>query len=116
MVLTLPFYMRKILLLAVLATGAATASAQSGKPAGTTSKSNGDNSYGPASSATIAPNGPVDSGVRPGQKVNTAPATGANRASRSSSTAKASRQGSATASDNPQSMRKNSAVKPGAKH
>lgn len=107
--------MKKILLLATLAASITTASAQSGKPAGNTSKPKGDNSYGQPSPATTAPNGPVNAGVKPGQKVNTAPATGANRASRSSSTVKASRQGSATASDAPQSMHKNAAVKPGAK-
>ncbi|MFD1468985.1 hypothetical protein ACFQ48_12180 [Hymenobacter caeli] len=64
---------------------------------------------------TAAPNGPVNAGVKPGQKVDTAPATGANRASRSSSTAKAARQGTATGNDKPQSMGKNAAVKPGAK-
>ncbi len=107
--------MKKLLFLAALAASITTASAQSGKPAGTSSKPKGGNSYGQASAATIAPNGPVAPGVKPGQKVNTAPATGANRASRSSSTVKASRQGTATASDKPQSMSKNAAVKPGAK-
>ncbi len=106
--------MKKLLLLAVLATGAATASAQTGTPAGTAKKGK-DSSYGPASAATIAPNGPVSSGPRPGQKINTAPATGANRASRSSSTLKAARQGRPTASDDMQSMPKNSAARPGKK-
>lgn len=107
--------MNKLLLLAALAANISTASAQSGKAAGTTSKPKGDNSYGQPSPATTAPNGPVNTGGKPGQKINTAPATGANRASRSSSTAKAANQGTATAGDAPQSMHKNAAVKPGAK-
>ncbi|OGX90784.1 hypothetical protein [Hymenobacter coccineus] len=98
--------MKKLLFLAALAAGITTAQAQSGptnhKPVV------GD-------PVTAAPNGPVNAGVKPGQKVNTAPATGANRASRSSSTVKASRQGTATASGLPQAMGKNAAVKPGAK-
>ncbi len=98
--------MKKLLFLAALVAGTATAQAQSGptnhKPV------TGD-------PVTAAPGGPVSSGPKPGQKVNTAPATGANRASRSSSTAKATRQGSPTAGNNMQSMPKNSAVKPGAK-
>ncbi len=103
--------MKKLLLLAVLATGVATASAQA--PGSAQGKS-GPTNHKPVTGdpVTAPPNGPVASRPRPGQKINTAPATGANRASRSSSTAKAARQGRATGSDNMQSMPKNSAAKP----
>ena len=107
--------MKKLFLLAVLAVGvAATASAQA--PGSAQGKS-GPTNHKPVTGdpVTATPNYPVSTGPKPGQKVNTAPATGATRASRSSSTAKASRQGSPTASNNMQSMPKNSAVKPGNK-
>ena len=108
------FLMKKFLLLAALAAGIATASAQA--PGSAQGKS-GPTNHKPVTGdpVTAAPNYPVSTGPKPGQKVNTAPATGANRASRSSSTAKAARQGSPTSGNNMQSMPKNSAVKPGNK-
>ena len=106
--------MKKLPFLAALAAGITTASAQA--PGSAQGKS-GLMNHKPVTGdpVTAAPNGPVNASVKSGQKVNTAPATGANRASRSSSTLKAANQGTATAGDKPQSMGKNAAVKPGAK-
>ena len=112
--------MKSLFILAVLAFGASTASAQtpasrsgSGSAAQRASTSNADT---PAPTATTtAPNYAPGKGARTGQKINTAPATGANRASRSSSTAKAANQGKATGSGNIEMMHQNSAAKPGAK-
>ena len=112
--------MKKLLLLAALAAGAATASAQtpasksgSGSAAQRASTSNADT---PSPNATTtAPNYSPGNGQRTGGKINTAPATGANRASRSSSTAKAANQGKATGSGNIEMMHKNTTAKPGAK-
>ena len=112
--------MKFLLITAALLAGAATASAQtpaskasSGSAAQRASTSNADT---PSPSATTtAPNYAPGKGQRGNKKINTAPATGANRASRSSSTAKAANQGKATGSGNIESMQKNSSAKPGAK-
>ena len=112
--------MKNLLVLAVLAFGGATAAAQtpaskggSGSAAQRASTSNADT---PSPSATTtAPNYAPGNGQKTGGKINTAPATGANRASRSSSTTKAARQGKAMGSGNIESMHKNSAAKPGAR-
>ena len=108
--------MKMFLLLAVvLASGVATASAQA--PGSAAGGRSGPTNHKPVTGdpVTAAPNYPVSTGPKPGQKVDTTPATGPTRASRSSSTAKAARQGSPTAGNNMQSMPKNSAVKPGQK-
>ena len=107
--------MKTLLLLAALAGGAAPASAQA--PGSATGGRSGPTNHKPVTGdpVTAAPNYPVSSGPKPGQKVDTTPAPGPTRASRSSSTAKAARQGSPTAGNNMQSMPKNAAVKPGNK-
>ena len=105
--------MKKLLLLAALAAGITTASAQSGGAAaraGATTKKSGARV-----AMTAAPNTTPGNGERMGGKINTAPATGATRASRSSSTAKAARQGKATGSGNIEAMSKNSNARPGPK-
>ena len=112
--------MKSLLIAAALLVGAAMASAQtpaskagSGSAAQRASTSNADT---PSPTATtVAPNYTPNKDQRGGKKINTAPATGANRASRSSSTTKAAHQGKATGSGNIESMQKNSAAKPGAK-
>lgn len=107
--------MKMLFFLAVaLAAGVATAPAQT--PGSAQGKS-GPSNHKPVTGdpVTATPNYPVSTGPKPGRKVDTTPATGPTRASRSSSTAKAARQGSPTAGNNMQSMPKNSAVKPGAK-
>ena len=105
--------MKKLLILAALAAGITTASAQSGGAAaraGATTKKSGARV-----AMTVAPNTTPGNGERMGGKINTAPATGATRASRSSSTAKAARQGKATGSGNIEAMSKNSNARPGPK-
>lgn len=112
--------MKTFFFAAALLAGAATASAQtpnskagSGSAAQRASTSNADT---PSPTAiTTAPNYAPSKGQRGNKKINTAPATGPNRASRSSSTTKAARQGKATGSGNIESMQKNSSAKPGAK-
>ncbi len=112
--------MKSLFILAVLALCASTASAQtpasrsgSGSAAQRASTSNADT---PSPTATTtAPNYAPGKGPRTGRKINTAPATGANRASRSSSTTKAANQGKATGSGNIETMHQNSTAKPGAK-
>ena len=113
-------FLKKLLLLAALAAGISTASAQTPRSTGgsssATTRAASSNAGSPANSAiTPAPNYSLGSGQRTGKKINTAPATGATRASRSSSTAKAARQGKATGSGNIESMSKNSNARPGAK-
>ena len=112
--------MKTLIFAAVLACATFTASAQtpaskggSGSAAQRASTSNAD-TPSPAATTT-APNYSPGNGQKTGRKVNTAPATGANRASRSSSTAKAARQGKATGSGNIEMMHQNSTAKPGAK-
>ena len=112
--------MKKLLILAVLVVGTASASAQmprsAGKSSSATQRASTSNANNPAPTATtVAPNISLGNGQRTGQKINTAPATGANRASRSSSTTKAAKQGKATGSGNIESMSKNSSATPGAK-
>ena len=112
--------MKKLLFLVALAATVSTASAQtprstggSGSAATRAASSNADS---PSNSAlTPAPNYSPANGQRTGKKINTAPATGATRASRSSSTAKAAHQGKPTGSGNIESMSKNSHATPGAK-
>jgi len=112
--------MKTLLILAALATGVATASAQTPRStagsgaAATRASSNNADSPAPTSIA-VKPNYSPGNGQRTGGKINTAPATGATRASRSSSTAKAAHQGSATGSGNIESMSKNSHATPGPK-
>ena len=112
--------MKNLLFLVTLAASAVTASAQtpasrggSGSAAQRASTSNADTP--PAKATVVTPNYKPGNGQRAGGKINTAPATGATRASRSSSTAKAARQGSATGSGNIETMSKNSHATPGAK-
>ena len=112
--------MKSLLIAAALLVGTAMASAQtpaskagSGSAAQRASTSNADT---PSPTATtVAPNYAPNKDQRNGHKINTAPATGATRASRSSSTAKAAHQGSATGSGNIESMSKNSHATPGPK-
>ena len=114
--------MKNLLVLATLAIGIGTVSAQmprskSGSVSPTRRASITKNASGQAPSATtVAPNAPMVPGSNAtGSKINTAPATGANRASRSSSTSKAAHQGKATGSGNIESIPKNSAATPGTK-
>ena len=109
-----------LILAALVATVTSAATAQtprstggSGSAATRAGSSNGDS---PSNSATtVAPNYSPGNGQRTGGKINTAPATGATRASRSSSTTKAARQGKATGSGNIETMSKNSNARPGPK-
>ena len=112
--------MKTLFLAAMVACTTFTASAQtpaskggSGSAAQRASTGNADTPSGTAT--TTAPNYSPGNGQKAGGKINTAPATGANRASRSSSTAKAARQGKATGSGNIEMMHQNSTAKPGAK-
>lgn len=111
--------MKKFLILAALVAGIATsASAQTpnsrGGSTSATQRASTSNGDSPSNSAiTPAPNYSPGNGQRTGKKINTAPATGATRASRSSSTTKAARQGSATGSGNIEMSSKNSTTKPG---
>ena len=112
--------MKNLLSLAIVAFSITTAAAQtpasksgSGSAAQRASTSNADTP--PAKATAVTPNYSPGNGQRTGGKVNTAPATGATRASRSSSTAKAAKQGAATGSGNIESMSKNSRAKPGMK-
>ncbi|MDB5234350.1 MAG: hypothetical protein JWR44_1343 [Hymenobacter sp.] len=111
--------MKKLLILAALATSIATASAQTprsrgGSPAAaeraaTTTRDSPSNS-----AINTPPTASPGNGQRTGRKINTAPATGPTRASRSSSTMKSARQGGATGSGNIESISKsaNGAPKP----
>lgn len=113
-------FLKNLLLLAALAAGISTASAQmprstSGSGSAATRAASSNAGSHSNSAITPAPNYSPANGQRTGEKINTAPATGATRASRSSSTVKAARQGKATGSGNIESMSKNSAAKPGAK-
>ncbi len=113
--------MKKLLILAVFATSIATASAQTPRSKSgshsATQRASTSNADSPSNSAiTPAPNYSPGNGQRTnGQKVNTAPATGATRASRSSSTTPAARQGKATGSGNIEMSSKNSGNAPAPK-
>lgn len=112
--------MKKLLLMALFSASVATASAQTpGSRTGShaaAERAGSHTSASPSPSAiTVVPNTSAGNGQRTGQKINTAPATGATRASRSSSTTKAARQGRATGSGNIEMSSKNSTTKPGVK-
>lgn len=114
--------MKTLLILTALAASITSASAQGTSPSrakspSAASRASTSNSDTPAPSAvTVTPNYSPGNGQRVGnKKINTAPATGATRASRSSSTLKAAKQGSATGSGNIETMSKNSNAKPGPK-
>jgi hypothetical protein len=112
--------MKTFLILAALAAGITTASAQTpGSRQGSASaadRAGSRTAATPAASAVVsAPNVSAGNGQRSGKKINTAPATGPTRASRSSSTANSANQGVGTGSGNIESLSKTPKDKPGVK-
>ena len=113
--------MKNLLILAALAAGISAASAQT--PGSRQASPSAADRAASRTSATPAPspvatppNVSAGRGQRTnGQKVNTAPATGPTRASRSSSTTKSARQGVGTGSGNIESLSKTTKDKPGVK-
>jgi hypothetical protein len=104
--------MKKLLILAALATGIASASAQTpNSRSGSTSaaqRASTDNRDSPSNSAiTPKPNYSTGNGQRTGKKTDTTPATGPTRASRSSSKPKTAGQSRPTGSGNIESVSKN---------
>ena len=108
--------MKNLLLLAVLATSIATAAAQTprstGKSGSAATRASSTNADSPAPTAiSVTPNYST-SNQRTGKKTNTAPATGATRASRSSSGPKTPGQKKPSGSSNIESMSKKEAPGP----
>ena len=101
--------MKTFLILAALAAGVATASAQPGSSSAAKRAGSHNSKSSAPTSISVAPNySTKDAGKDSGpQKVNTAPATGATRASRSSSGPKTAGQRKPTGSGNIESMSKN---------
>lgn len=109
--------MKKLLILAALAAGISTASAQtprsregSNSAAQRASTTNRDSP--PSSPTTITPNYSPGNGQRAGKKADTTPATGPTRASRSSSGTKTPGQSKPTGSSNIESMSKSEKAGP----
>jgi len=112
--------MKKLLLLALLAAGVGTAAAQTprtnGRSSSAATRAASTNRDSPANAPTTTyPNASAGNGQRTGKKINTAPATGPTRASRSSSTIKSAKQGGASGSGNIESMSKSGTTSPGVK-
>jgi hypothetical protein len=103
--------MKTLLLLAAMAATMGTAAAQSPR---SNDRSHTANASSP-SPTTVTPNySTAGKGQkRPAGAMNTHPATGPTRASRSSSTLKSAKQGSGTGTHNTETTRKNSMRKPG---